>query len=81
MFKRLGMFVVCLLYLCSLIGQPPLPNHGSRNNASVKQNSIIELDKNNNPVPVGTSTTLLLSLCIIFFIYKVRRNSSLTKDI
>lgn len=61
--------VVMLLLGNIVFAQPPMPNHGSKNNAEVKEGEI-----QTKGGPLGTSTTLLITLGILATGYRINKN-------
>lgn len=82
MFKRLLLFVVMLLLVGLVYGQPPFPGHGRENNAGSKEGCIYEIDNDGNIVDgsLGTATLFMVSLGVIFLFYEVRKNNKAVKE-
>ncbi|MDO5759547.1 MAG: hypothetical protein Q4Q06_00815 [Bacteroidota bacterium] len=77
MLKRILIFLVASFCALSVFCQPPLPTHGSKNNAGNKQGCVIEIDENGNVInfPLTPATSLLLVMGATSLYYRIKRNN------
>lgn len=69
MYKRMLVFVVALVFMVVGFCQPPLPDHGKKNNVGCKGGDIYEIEG-----PLTTATAFMLTLATGALFYKVRKN-------
>lgn len=68
MYKRMIVFVVALVFIEVGFCQPPLPDHGKKNNVGCKEGCIYE----NGALTTATAFMLTLATGVLF--YRVRKN-------
>ena len=72
--KRSVVIILILLVSVYVVAQPPKPNHRSKNNAEVKDGEV-----QTKSGPLGTSTTLLITMGVLATGYKIKKNKNINK--